>query len=58
MNGFKRNWANTLLGKATAVILISALVACNDTQVGGDSAGQKKCSTSQQTKERDLCSHR
>jgi len=38
MKGFKRNWANGLLGKAAGVILISALVGCNDTDEGGQSS--------------------
>ena len=41
MNGFKRNWVNRILAKATAVILISALAGCNDTEGGGESAVQK-----------------
>lgn len=41
MNGFKRNWVNRILAKATAVTLISALVGCNDTEGGGESALQK-----------------
>ena len=32
MNDLNRNWANGLLGRASAVILISMLVSCTDTE--------------------------
>ena len=41
MNSFKRNWVTLLSGKATAVILISALVGCNDAEQGGQNVTQK-----------------
>ncbi|MFT7691337.1 MAG: N-acetylglucosamine-6-sulfatase, partial [Porticoccaceae bacterium] len=41
MNSFKRNSVNGLLLRAAAVILISALVGCTDTEEGGQSTAQK-----------------